>query len=62
MESTVKPWYINHPEKANVVGDAFSRVSMSNVSHVKEEKMEFARDLHRLVRLGFLLEGCHHPS
>lgn len=53
MESTVKPWYINHPEKANVVGDAFSRVSMSNVSHVKEEKMEFALDLHRLVRLGF---------
>ena len=45
MESTVKPWYINHPEKANVVGDAFSRVSMSNVSHVKEEKMEFALDM-----------------
>ncbi|KAH0775084.1 hypothetical protein KY290_012221 [Solanum tuberosum] len=45
-----------HPEKANVVADAFSHVSMGSVSHVEEEKRELARDVHRLAQLGVRLE------
>ncbi|WMV50577.1 hypothetical protein MTR67_043962 [Solanum verrucosum] len=41
-----------HPGKVNVVADAFSRLSMESVAHIKEDKKELARDVHRLARLG----------
>ncbi|WMV49837.1 hypothetical protein MTR67_043222 [Solanum verrucosum] len=46
-------WYgKSHEGKANVVGDALSRLSMGSVAHVKEETKELVRDVHRLARLG----------
>ena len=45
-----------HPGKVNVVAYALSHISMGSVSHVKEEKRELARDVHRLARLGVRLE------
>ena len=44
-----------HPGKANVVADALSHLSMNIVSHVKEEKKELVKDVHRLARLGVRL-------
>ncbi|KAH0748340.1 hypothetical protein KY290_027572 [Solanum tuberosum] len=44
-----------HLGKENVVADAFSRLSMSSVAHVEEERRELAKDVHRLARLGFCL-------
>ena len=41
-----------HPGKANVVGDALSRLSMGSVDHVEEERNELVKDVHRLARLG----------
>ncbi|WMV25803.1 hypothetical protein MTR67_019188 [Solanum verrucosum] len=41
-----------HPEKANVVADALSRLSMGSVAHIKEERKELVRDVHRLAQLG----------
>ncbi|KAH0642123.1 hypothetical protein KY290_035222 [Solanum tuberosum] len=41
-----------HPDKANVVADALSILSMGSVAHVENEKKEFVRDVHRLARLG----------
>ncbi|WMV20158.1 hypothetical protein MTR67_013543 [Solanum verrucosum] len=39
-----------HPGKANVVADALSRFSMGSTTHIKEEKRELAKDVHRLTR------------
>ncbi|KAH0680946.1 hypothetical protein KY285_021901 [Solanum tuberosum] len=44
-----------HPDKANVVVDALSILSMGSVDHVEDEKKELVRDVHRLARLGVLL-------
>ena len=44
-----------HLGKANVVFDALSRFSMGSTSHVKEEKRELAKDVHRLTCLGVTL-------
>ena len=41
-----------HPGKADVVADAFSRLSMGSVAHVEEERKELVKDVHRLYRLG----------
>ncbi|WMV30001.1 hypothetical protein MTR67_023386, partial [Solanum verrucosum] len=41
-----------HPNKANVVADALSRLSIGRVAHIQEEKKEVVRDVHRLARLG----------
>ena len=43
------------PGKAYVVEDALSRLYMGSVAHVKEERKELAKDVHRLARLGVLL-------
>ena len=58
-----------HPEKANVVADALSRMTMGSVSHLDEAKKDLARDVHRLTRLGVRLESSpyggaivHHSS
>jgi len=44
-----------HPDKANVVADALSRISMGNVAHIEDEKKELVRDVRRLARLGVQL-------
>ncbi|WMV41068.1 hypothetical protein MTR67_034453 [Solanum verrucosum] len=44
-----------HPDKANVVEDALSRLSMGSVAYVEDDRKELARDLHRLTRLGVRL-------
>ncbi|WMV25171.1 hypothetical protein MTR67_018556, partial [Solanum verrucosum] len=44
-----------HPNKANVVADALSRLSMGSVSHIEDNKKELVRVVHRLARLGVQL-------
>ena len=44
-----------HPSKANVVDDALSMLSMGSTAHVEEEKMELAKDVHKLARMGVRL-------
>ncbi|XP_069146092.1 uncharacterized protein [Solanum lycopersicum] len=44
-----------HPDKANVVVDALSRLSMGRVSHVDDEKKYLVKEVHQLVRLGVRL-------
>lgn len=43
------------PDKANVVADALSRLSMASVANVDDEKRELVREVHRLARLGVQL-------
>lgn len=38
-----------HLDTANVVADSLRRLS---IAHIEEEKMEVAKDVHRLARLG----------
>ena len=47
---------IYHPDKANAVADALSRMTMGSVSHIEEAKKDLVRDFHRLSRLGVRLE------
>ena len=42
-----------HPEKANVVADDLSRMTMGIVSHGKGAKKDLVKDVHRLAQLGF---------
>ena len=44
-----------HSGKANVTEDALSRLSMSSVAHVEEERKELVKDVHRLARFGVRL-------
>ncbi|WMV32964.1 hypothetical protein MTR67_026349 [Solanum verrucosum] len=44
-----------NPGKANVVADALSRLSTGSVAHVKEERKELVKDVHRLALLGVCL-------
>ena len=46
-----------HPEKANVVADALSRMTMGSVYHVEEAKKHLVKDIHRLASLGLGLEN-----
>ena len=46
-----------HPDKANVVADARSRMTMGSVSHLDEDKKDLAREVHRLARLGVRFES-----
>ncbi|WMV45832.1 hypothetical protein MTR67_039217 [Solanum verrucosum] len=41
-----------HPGKANVMGNALSRLSIGSVAHIKEYRKELSCDFHRLNRLG----------
>ena len=61
-----------HPGKANVVVDDLRRLSMRITSHFEEDKMELAKDVHKLARLGVQLidsteggivvtNGASHP-
>ena len=47
-----------NPNKANVVADALSRMTMDSVSHVEECKKDLVRDVHWLARLCVQLEDC----
>ena len=44
-----------HPDKANVVADALSRMRMGSTTHVEDKKKELLKDIHRLARLGMRL-------
>ncbi|WMV33474.1 hypothetical protein MTR67_026859 [Solanum verrucosum] len=44
-----------HPENANVVIDALSRLSLGSVARVEDDKKKLVRNIHRLARLGVLL-------
>ena len=44
-----------HPGKANVVADAFSRMSIESTTHVEDEKKELVKNVHRLAILGVRL-------
>ena len=44
-----------HLDKAIVVSNALSRLSMGSISHVKEENRELAIFVHRLSHLGVRL-------
>ncbi|WMV08641.1 hypothetical protein MTR67_002026 [Solanum verrucosum] len=44
-----------HPDKANVVADALSRLSMGSVAHIEDNKKKLVQDVHRLSRLGVRL-------
>ena len=46
-----------HPNKANVVEDSLSRMTMGSVSHLIEAKKDLARDVDKLARLGVRLES-----
>ena len=41
-----------HPDKANVVADALSCMTVGRVSHLDEAKNDVAREVHRLARSG----------
>ena len=45
-----------HPDKAYVMADALSRVSMGSIAHVCGSGKEVAREVHQLARLGVRLE------
>ena len=45
-----------HLEKANVVADFLSRMTMRVVSHMEEGKKTIVKDVHRLAQLGVRLE------
>ena len=44
-----------HPDRANVVVDALSRLSMDSVAHVEKKRKKLVKDIHRLALLGVLL-------
>ena len=41
-----------HPNKANVVADSLSQMTMGSVSHVEESKKDLVKDVHSVSRLG----------
>ena len=58
-----------HPGKANIVGDALSRMTMGSVYHLDDTKKDLEREVHRLSMLGVRLESSlywgsivHHNS
>ena len=60
---------IYHPDKANIVEDSLSRMSISNIAHVEDCKKELVKDVHILARLGVRLKDSpkggfmvHHNS
>ena len=46
-----------HPDKANVVTDGISRMTIGSVFHLDKTKKDLAREVHRLDRLGMRLES-----
>ena len=55
----IKDQYMNvfyNPDKANVVADDLSRMTMGSLSHVEEAKRDLLKKVHRLANLGVILE------
>ena len=46
-----------HPDKANVVADALSQMTIGSVFNLDEAKKDLERDVHRLAMLGVRLES-----
>lgn len=46
-----------HPDKANVVADSLSRMTIGSVSHIDEAKKNLVKEVHRLAWLGMRLEN-----
>ena len=51
-----------HPSKANVLADDLSHMTIGSVSHVKENKKDLLKNVHRLARLGVRLEDFPNDS
>ena len=51
-----------HYDKANVVADALSCMTMGGVSHIEESKKDLVRDVHRLSRLVIRLEDSSYSG
>ena len=47
---------LHHPDKANMVADALSRMTMGSVSHVDEANKDLLKNVHRLAKMGVRLE------
>ena len=47
---------LHHPDKANVVADALSRMTMGSVYHIDEAMNDLVKDAYRFDRLGVRLE------
>lgn len=45
---------LDHPNKANMVEDALSYMTMSSVSHVKEGNKDLVKVIHILAQLSVL--------
>ena len=41
-----------HPNKANVVSDSLSRMTMGSMYHVEEAKKHLLKDVHKFSHLG----------
>ena len=50
--------FLYHPDKANVVADAVSWITMCSVSHSDKSKKELAREVHRFSRLGMRFDSA----
>lgn len=48
-----------HPEKANFVVNALTRVSMGSTIHVANERKQLVKDVHQLARFGVRLSDSH---
>ena len=44
--------FLYHPDKANVVADALSHMTIGSVSHIDEAKKDLVKDVHRLPMFG----------
>ena len=61
--------FIHHPGKVNAVADDLCRMTIGNVSYVRESKKDLVKDVHRIFRMGVRLEDSlnggfmvHHNS
>lgn len=48
-----------YPDKANVVTDALSRVSLGSMAHVADGKREFVKDVHWLTHFRVRVSGSY---
>ena len=48
--------------KTNIVKNALSILSMGSVAHVREERKELAKEVHRIARLGVHLMSISYGS
>ena len=46
--------FLYHPDKANVVVDALSRMIMGSISPTDEAKYDLVRDVHSFYMLGMI--------